>query len=262
MPATKSSKVVLILSLIIQLPISAETINHYAKDGVLHLYGPGGPDSALKRAAVEFERNTGIKVEVNSGPELSWCENAKKNADIIFSGAAQSMSAFLESYPFLDKESVHYYYLRRSVIAVQKGNPAKINGIKDLLQRNLKVVVTEGLGSYNTSGTGLWEDIAGRQGKLSDVQNFSKNIIATEQGSGASFRAFMNTNADAWITWVHWPLTHSDKADFIEIEPEYRIYRPLVIAQAKDADLGTQAFINFINSQKGERFFTQDGWTR
>jgi accessory colonization factor AcfC len=159
------------------------------------------------------------------------------------------MSAFLERYPFLDKKSAHSYYLRRSVIAVQKGNPARISGVEDLIHRPLKVVVTEGLGSYNTSGTGLWEDVAGRKGKLADVQQLRRNIVAFEQGSGASFRAFTNQQADA-------------KADFVEMEPERRIYRGLLISKAQGADASTQRFIDFIDSPKGEPFFAQDGWTR
>lgn len=145
---------------------------------------------------------------------------------------------------------------------MQKGNPAQITGVEDLINRSLKVVVTEGLGSYNTSGTGLWEDVAGRKGKLADVQKLRHNIVAFEQGSGASFRAFTHQQADAWITWVHWPLNHQDKADFVEIEPERRIYRGLLITKAQGADPSTQRFIDFIDSPQSEPFFAQDGWTR
>ncbi|WP_454009783.1 substrate-binding domain-containing protein [Aeromonas sp. Marseille-Q7275] len=245
------------------LPQSAQTDPvHQAGDGVIRLYGPGGPDTALKRAATAFQQETGIPVEVTAGPEHSWRDRAVKDADLIFAGAEQSMSAYLQSYPFLDKQSAHAYYLRRSVIAVQKGNPARITGVEDLINRPLKVVVTEGLGSYNTSGTGLWEDVAGRRGKLADVQKLRRNIVAFEQGSGASFRAFTGQRADAWITWVHWPLNHQDKADFVEIEPERRIYRGLLITKAQGADASTQRFIDFIDSPQGEPFFAQDGWTR
>lgn len=235
---------------------------HQAGDGVVRLYGPGGPDTALKRAAIAFQQETGIPVEVTAGPEPSWRDRAVKDADLIFAGAEQSMSAYLKSYPFLDPRSTHSHYLRRSVIAVQKGNPAGIRGMEDLINRPLKVVVTEGLGDYNTSGTGLWEDVAGRKGSLADVQKLRGNIIAFEQGSGASFRAFTGQRADAWITWVHWPLNHKDKADFVEIEPERRIYRGLLISKAQGADASTQRFIDFIDSPKGEPFFAQDGWTR
>ncbi|MGY3886512.1 extracellular solute-binding protein [Aeromonas aquatica] len=264
----------LLCAALVQLPLQAApnadqagaspqtAVAHQAGDGVIRLYGPGGPDTALKRAAAAFQQETGIKVEVTAGPESSWRDRALQDADLFFAGAEQSMSAYLERYPFLDKQSAHAYYLRRSVIAVQKGNPTGIRGIEDLINRPLKVVVTEGLGSYNTSGTGLWEDVAGRKGSLADVQKLRRNIVAFEQGSGASFRAFTGQQADAWITWVHWPLNHQDKADFVEIEPERRIYRDLVIAKAAGADASTQRFLDFIDSPRGEPLFAQDGWTR
>ena len=60
---------------------------HQAGDGVIRLYGPGGPDTALKRAAAAFQQETGIPVEVTAGPEHSWRDRAVKDADLIFAGA-------------------------------------------------------------------------------------------------------------------------------------------------------------------------------
>ncbi|WP_368165741.1 substrate-binding domain-containing protein [Aeromonas sp. R9-1] len=254
-----SPSLALLCALLWQMPAQAA---HQANDGVLRLYGPGGPDSALKRAADAFARKSNVPVVVTAGPESGWSQQASQDADLIFAGAEQSMSAFLERYPFLDPQSARPYYLRRAVIAVQKGNPSRINGIDDLLRRPLRVVVTEGRGSYNTSGTGLWEDVAGRLGSLADLQALRRNIVAYEQGSGASYRAFTRLKADAWITWVHWPLNQSDKVDYVEIEPQRRIFRGLSIAQARTADPITRRFLAFIESPEGETYFAQDGWTR
>lgn len=237
-------------------------ITHQPQDGEINVYGPGGPDTALRHAAQAFSKKNGITVNVIAGPESRWSKDAQQNADLIFGSAEQSMSAFVETYPFITDQDVEPVYLRRAVIAVPKGNPKNINGIKDLLEKPARIVVTEGLGVYNTSGTGVWEDVAGRTGSLADVQNFRKKIITYAKGSGASFKAFQQQEADAWITWIHWPLNHVDKVDYVEIEPERRIYRDLTLARAKGADPQTQAFIDFVNSSEGETFFTREGWTR
>ncbi len=243
-------------------PQSSSNQIHQPKDGVINVYGPGGPDTALRHAAQAFTQQSGVKVNIIAGPESKWSQEAQKNADLLFGSSEQSMSAFAETYPFITHQDVEPIYLRRAVIAVAKGNPKGVRGIQDLLDNPSRIVVTEGLGVYNTSGTGVWEDIAGRTGSLADVQNFRSKIIAYAKGSGASFQAFQQQQADAWITWIHWPLNHTDKVDYVEIEPERRIYRDLNLAKAQGADSQTQDFIDFITSDAGVEYFLRDGWTR
>ncbi|MBF4285675.1 substrate-binding domain-containing protein, partial [Vibrio anguillarum] len=190
-------------------------IKHQPKDGIINIYGPGGPDSALRHAANAFSQQNGVVINVIAGPESKWTKQAQSNADLFFGSSEQSMSAFVETYPFITDKDVDPVYLRRAVIAVAKGNPKQIQGVNDLLDKPARIVVTEGLGVYNTSGSGVWEDIAGRTGSLQDVQNFRSKIIAYAKGSGASFKAFQERNADAWITWIHWPLNHADQVDYV-----------------------------------------------
>ena len=45
------------------------SIIHNARDGVVRLYGAGGPDTAFKKVADVFTKETGIKVEIVGGPE-------------------------------------------------------------------------------------------------------------------------------------------------------------------------------------------------
>ena len=48
------------------------TIKHDAYDGVVRLYGAGGPDTAFTKVAKVFTEETDIKVEVTGGPEPMW----------------------------------------------------------------------------------------------------------------------------------------------------------------------------------------------
>lgn len=91
-------------------------------------------------------------------------------------------------------------YIRPAIIAVRKGNPKGVRGFDDLLKPGMKIVVTEGAGVANTSGTGTWEDVAGRAGSLDDVKRFRSNIVGFGKGSGPSFQMFVSKQADAWIT--------------------------------------------------------------
>lgn len=227
--------------------------------GNIKAYGAGGPHPSLIKAADAFEKKTGKKVEIIYGPESKWTKDAQKDADIIFSPSEQSMTAFLENYKFINQEDVKPIYIRPAVIAVKPGNPKKISGIESLIDGNYNIIVTEGKGTYNTSGTGLWEDVVGRLGKVSDIAKFKRNIIAYEQGSGSGFKAFQE-KGDAWITWIDWPLSNKEKASFVEIEENRRIYRVLSIAVSKGADKNAQMFADFLLEPEAKMFFNEYGW--
>ena len=243
-------------------PLYDETIKHEPQDGVIRLFGPGGPHTAYIKVAKAFEAETGNKVEVVFGPESRWTKDAQRSADILFGSAEQSMTAFLETYRFVKSDMVEPLFIRRTVLVVQKGNPKNIKGFNDLLKPGMRVIVTEGKGVYNTSGTGVWEDVAGRLGSLDDVKTLRSNIASSEKGSGASFRAFKSLNADAWITWIHWPIDHSDVADYVEIEPERRIHRVTNIVVSPEADPAAREFVAFLKTDRAAELFASEGWTK
>lgn len=244
--------------------LSSEKANqkYSPRDGIVYLYGPGGPHTALIRAGEAFTKKTGTTVRIVFGPESKWTEDAQRNADIIWGASEQSMTAFLQTYKEFDSDDVEPIYLRRAVIAVQKGNPKRIKTFEDLIQPGMRIVVTEGAGVYNTSGTGVWEDIAGRLGSLNDVQAFRRNIVAYSKGSGASFRAFNELKADAWITWIHWPLTHPNDADIVELSSDRVIYRDLNVVTNAKADSEATEFIEFLKDEEATDIFKSEGWSR
>ena len=238
------------------------TIEHAPKDGIVKLYGAGGPHTAFRKVADAFQAETGITVEIIAGPEAKWSRAAQHDADILWGTAEQAMTAFLETYTAFSSDAVTPVYVRPAVIAVKKGNPKKIGGIEDLLRDGMKIVVTEGAGVYNTSGTGVWEDVVGRTGSLEDITRFRRNIVAYAKGSGASFRAFSEKDADAWITWPNWPLTHTDIADMVAIEPERAIWRDVNVVLSPDADPEAARFLAFLTTDKAAALMKTEGWVR
>lgn len=52
----------------------------------VNLYGPGGPPPhvALIEVGKAFQKETGIKVNVNFDPQSTWNDKAKRDADILF----------------------------------------------------------------------------------------------------------------------------------------------------------------------------------
>lgn len=237
-------------------------IAHHAKDGTVRLYGAGGPDTAFRKVAEAFQKKTGMHVVITAGPESTWTKKAQADADILWGAAELSITAYLETYKAFSSSDVMPIYIRPAIIAVQKGNPKGIQGFDDLLKDGMKIVVTDGAGVANTSGTGTWEDVAGRKGSLEDVKRFRKNIVGSGKGSGASYKAFVSMHADAWITWPDWPITHPDKADLVPLSADRTVWRDVNVVLAPDADPGARQFVDFLTSEEGARIMKTEGWMR
>ena len=238
------------------------SIAHNARDGVVRLYGAGGPDTAFKKVAEIFTKETGIQVVVTGGPEPTWSRQAQADADILWGTAEEDIAALLETYKDFAWDDVAPIYLRPAVIAVRKGNPKAIHGFEDLLKPGVKIVVTEGAGVANTSGTGTWEDVAGREGRLADVQRFRKNIVGFGKGSGPSYRMFVEKDADAWITWPDWPITHPDQAEIVPLPAGRTIWRDVNVVLAHDADPQAKQFLDFLTGARGAAIMKTEGWVR
>jgi accessory colonization factor AcfC len=237
-------------------------IKHQPRDGVVRLYGAGGPHTAFKKVADLWMRQTGNEVAITAGPEGTWSQKAQGDADIIWGTSEQSITAFLQTYKTFSSNQVEPIYVRPTVIAVRKGNPKSIAGFDDLLKDGIRIVVTEGSGVANTSGTGTWEDVAGRLGRLSDIEQFRRNIVSFSTGSGASFKAFQDLEADAWITWPDWTVTKADVLDAVPIKEDRRIWRDLNLAVAPDADPQARDFADFLVTPEAQALMRTEGWER
>ncbi|MGL4827291.1 MAG: substrate-binding domain-containing protein [Vibrionaceae bacterium] len=248
----------IVCTLLLSLPLSlsaAQSVN---------LYGPGGPHVALQKVGEDFHAQTGIKVNVTFGPQASWNEKAKHNADILFGTSEQSALAIIADHSAqFDAAKIMPIYLRPAIILVKKGNPKKIKGLMDLTRPGIGIVVPEGSGKSNTSGTGVWEDMIGRSGNIEQIAKFRKNIVSFTPNSGSARKAFLeNPQVDAWITWLDWAKTNPDFGDVVAIEKELVIYRDINVALKKMPSKQSVQFANYLTSDKAKTIFAQYGFTQ
>ncbi|TXE83191.1 AcfC family glycoprotein adhesin PEB3 [Campylobacter peloridis] len=229
----------------------------------INLYGPGGPHTALKDAAVKFSEKTGIKVNVNFGPQATWLEKAKKDADILFGASDQSALAIASDFDgSFDVNKIKPLYLREAIILTQKGNPLKIKGLKDLANKKVRIVVPEGAGKSNTSGTGVWEDMIGRTQDIQTIAKFRSNIVAFTPNSGSARKLFAENKADAWITWIDWSKSNPDIGTAVAIEKDLVVYRTLNVVAKENSSKEVQDFINYLSSDEVKEIFAKYGWRK
>jgi accessory colonization factor AcfC len=226
----------------------------------ISIFGPGGPTPAMKEAATAFEAKTGIAVTVTAGPASNWMEEAKTDADAIYSGSQNMMDDFIASHGAIIGDSVEPLFLRPSAILVRKGNPKKINGISDLVNRDLGLMVVDGAGQV-----GMWEDVVGRLRDVEAMKSFRANIDLLSPNSGAARESWNSDDSiDAWLIWNHWQIDNPDIADLVPTEPELTIYRDTSIAlteKGKNNDEAAQ-FSDFLKSDEAVEIFAAHGWQR
>jgi accessory colonization factor AcfC len=228
----------------------------------LRAYGPGGPAPAMRESAKVFGEKKGIRVEINAGPTPIWKDRAMKDADLIFSGSEYMMTDFIKKdVPgLIDTATIRSMYLRPSAILVRPGNPKGIQGFRDLVRPGLRILVVQGAGQL-----GLWEDVAGRTGKVKLVEDLRRNIGFFAPNSAEAKKTWASDPSfDAWLIWTIWQKENPAAADLIPIEPEHTIYRSCGIALTNRSERKALAkeFADFLQSPEGQEIFVKWGWMK
>ena len=225
----------------------------------LRIYGPGGPEPAIREAARQFGAAHGIDIAITAGPTGRWIDAAKADADLIYSGSETMMTDFLNAMGGeLVAATVTPLYLRASAILVRPGNPRQIESFNDLLVPGVKILIVNGAGQ-----NGLWEDIAGRKGNIASVKALRANIVAYAKTSAEARQVWIdNRSIDVWLTWTIWQGDNAGLAEIVAIEPELRIYRDAGIALTRRGEGKATAseFVRFLTSPAGAAIFEQRGW--
>lgn len=260
-PGPRSIPLLLVLGLLGAPAGATEAAPADQAGATLKAYGPGGPAPAMREAAKAFEARKGIRVEIIAGPTSTWKDQATKDADLIFSGSEYMMTDFVgKDLPgLIDKATVRTLYLRPSAILVRPGNPKGIKGVKDLAKPGVRILVVQGAGQV-----GMWEDVAGRTASAALVNGVRQNIGFAAPSSAEAKKVWTSDLAyDAWLIWTIWQKESPASADLVPTEPEYTIYRScgVAITTRSESKVSAREFIDFLQSEDGQKIFVKWGWT-
>ena len=248
-----------ILSFLSGLAMMAIVFVDSASAQDLQIYGPGGPEPAIREAARQFGDARGIKIGVTAGPTDKWLNAAKVDADLIYSGSETMMTDFVDAMGGeLVAATVTPLYLRASAILVRPGNPRHIRGFSDLLAPGVKILIVNGAGQ-----NGLWEDIAGRKGSIETVKALRANIVSYAKTSADARQTWVDDRSiDVWLTWTIWQGDDPGLAEIVPIEPDMRIFRDAGVALTRRGQSKTSArdFVQFLASPVGATIFQKRGW--
>jgi accessory colonization factor AcfC len=227
-----------------------------AQSDTLFVYGPGGPQVPMEECARLFSTKMAVTIKVIAGPEDKWIEQASQDADIIYGGAEYMLTQFAAKHKgFLDGNTTTELYKREAGILVRKGNPKKIKNLEDLTAPGIKLLNIDGAGQL-----GMWEDIAGRQDLIAEIQ---KNIGASFANTALGIEAWRKEESyDAWITFTSWNNRLKDVSELVPIPPSKTIYRgtPIAVTTITNQKRLSLQFIHYLKSKEAHQVFVKWGW--
>lgn len=226
---------------------------------VVRAYGPGGPAPAMKEAAAAFSKARGVRVEVTAGPTDKWIAQARADADVVFSGSEYMMTDFVRAMEGrIAEETIDALYMRPSAILVRPGNPRAIQDLPDLVRPGMKVLVVQGAGQ-----TGMWEDMAGKEGDIGLVRALRKNIVFHAPNSALARDYWVrHPEVDAWVIYGIWQVANPTLADQVQVSRRFVVYRDSGIALTR-AGAGrriAREFVEFLRSREVAAIFRRWGW--
>ncbi|MGZ3613764.1 MAG: molybdate ABC transporter substrate-binding protein, partial [Thermodesulfobacteriota bacterium] len=198
----------------------------------------------------------GIPVDVvfgGSGFVLSQMKLAKKG-DIYFPGSSDFMEiAKREGLVYPETQKILAYLV--PAINVEKGNPKKIYGLKDLTRDGVRLAIANPemvcVGTYAV-------EIIEKNFTLAQKQKLRKNLVNYTESCEKTANAISLKAADAVLGWEVFQSWDSQRIDTIYLKPEEipRIgFIPIAISKFTRDKTLAQRFIDFLLSSEGKAIF-------
>ena len=222
----------------------------------LHVYGPGGPATAMKECAAAFTKQTGTPVDVTAGPEPQWLPQAQQDADLVYGGAEYMLTQTALAHPGLvDEASRTSLYARESAVLVRPGNPLHIKRLEDLTRPGVRLLDVNGAGQM-----GMTEDMARSSALISNLQHNTKTSVKTS-AEAVDLWQQKPQDYDAWITYASWQPRLPGSA-LVRLPRAQRVHRgtPIALTQRTTQAATARQFVAFLKSAEGHAIFRRNGW--
>lgn len=184
-----------------------------AEEEPLRCYVGGTMRPAMEELAKGFEAETGRHVDLDpgdSGESIIKAETTGRGDLIVvhdpFHGAIEHKGL---------GQGGWVVATLRPMIAVPKGNPKDIHGLRDLARPGLRLIFTDAV--YSTAG----HLVAVMLKKAGLEEAVEKNIVSRTRMGGEAANAVVLGTADAAIVWNAVIFLRSEKLEAVPIEPAY-----------------------------------------
>jgi len=250
-------KLFLCLVILAVVCISSGTVSFASNEKILAFCGAASKP-AMEEAAEIFQKQTGIKVDLNfggSGTMLSQMKMARRG-DVYIPGSPDYMVK-AEREGLVDPKSIKILTFLLPAIGVQTGNPKGIKSLEDLAKPGIKV----GIGNPESVCVGLYAVELLQKNKL--LRDVSKNIVTHASSCAATEALITMKKVDAVIGWEVFSNWNPGKIEtiFLKASEIPRIaYIPAGISTYATNRVASQKFIDFLTLGEGRKIFTKWGY--
>ena len=223
---------------------------------VITVYSGAGMRKPMDKIGIAFEQKYDVEVKYNyagSNTLLSQME-LTKIGDCYMPGATMYIEKAKEK-GLVDYEKPVAYHI--PVIAVLKGNPAKIKSLKDLAGPGIRIIS----GDPKAAAIGkLGVEILKKNGIYDAVW---RHVVATTATVNELIIYLCMGQADASIIWKASLLGTEDKTDIVTIAKKQNLIKVISIGRltfSKNKEMAKK-FVDFVTSSEGKLIFEKSGFT-
>lgn len=242
--------------LLVFLFVPFSFFQNHASSHPLLLFAGAASKPPTEKAALEFQKKTGIPVEVifgGSGFILSQMKLSRRG-DIYFPGSSDFMEiAKRENLIYPESEKIVVYLV--PAINVQRGNPKKIYSLKDLTRKGIRIAIanpeTVCVGAYAI-------EIIEKNLNPEEKDALKKNLVNYTESCEKTANVISLKAVDAVIGWRVFQYWDPERIETVYLKPEEipRIgYIPIAISRYSKERVLAQKFIDFILSPQGKAVF-------
>lgn len=232
-----------------------------ASSGSLMIFAGAASKPPTEEVARIYKQEKGVGVQVTfggSGFVLSQMKLARKG-DIYFPGSSDFMEkAKRDRVVFPETERIVAYLI--PAINVQKGNPRKIQSLKDLLKPGLRLAIADPesvcVGTYAVEV--IEKNLSPEERAL-----FRKNLVTTVESCEKTANIISLKGVDAVIGWEVFRSWDPERIETVLLKPEEvpRIgYIPAAVSRFTGNRPAAEEFLNFLISPKSKDIFKRHGY--
>ena len=227
---------------------SSPSTSSSALSGTVNVFAAASLTGTFTQLGKDFEAvHPGVKVTFNFGGSSALAQqiNSGAPADVFASAAPKNMD------DVKDKGTPTNFVKNTLEIAVPKGNPGKITGIKDFADKNKKLAICAAQVPCGAAAA-----------KVFAAVGITAQPDSLEQDVKAALTKVSLGEVDAALVYKTDVLSAKDKVEGIEFPESSKAVNEYPIAtltKAPNPD-GAQAFVDYVLSDKGKMVLTAAGF--
>ncbi len=219
-----------------------------ALSGTINVFAAASLTGTFTQLGKDFEAaHPGVKVVFNFAGSSALAQQINQGApaDVFASAAPKNMDQVT------DKGAATTFVKNKLEIAVPKGNPGKITGLKDFADKNKKIAICA-----------VQVPCGAAAKKVFDATKIVAQPDSLEQDVKAALTKVSLGEVDAALVYKTDVLAAKDKVEgieFPEADKAINEYPIATLTEAKNPD-GAKAFVDFVLSAQGTKVLTAAGF--